>query len=285
VWTAWVLLISVFSLATAARAQGGPPFRSDDPDTPGNRNWEINTGFIGDRNPFQGSYDTPNLDLNFGVGHRTQLKFELPWSIAEVRGVSGHVVGGLGNSLLGVKYRFYAHHSRTQKLNPPGERESNFGVSLYPQLMLNNPTRSVSRGVVDEGPQFLLPLEANAKLGPIEISGEIGYWFAMDHGPNSWIRGLVVAHEFKNKLEAGVEIYDRCEVRETPGEPRARQSTLGIVGRFPVKKNESIRIIGMVGRSFVSITPTNEQPSWIAYVGIQFLVGPKRHSTDFMGAP
>jgi hypothetical protein len=47
-------------------AQGGP-FLSGNPDTPGNKHWEINNvGFIGERNPFGGSYETPNMDFNYG---------------------------------------------------------------------------------------------------------------------------------------------------------------------------------------------------------------------------
>src|SRR5712691_3274063 len=88
-------------------AQGGPPFRSDDPDTPGNRHWEINTGFVGERTPVAGSYEVPNIDINYGLGHRIQLKYEVPLGIQETRDSPGHVISGLGNSLLGVKWRLY----------------------------------------------------------------------------------------------------------------------------------------------------------------------------------
>ena len=80
--------------------QGGPPFKSDDPATPGNQHWEINLGFMGERNAFGGSYTTPNIDVNYGVGNRIQLKYEVPLSIQEARGDSAHVAAGPGNSLL-----------------------------------------------------------------------------------------------------------------------------------------------------------------------------------------
>jgi hypothetical protein len=73
-----------------AFSQGGPPFRSDDPDTPGNGHWEINLGFIGERGPFGGSYETPDIDINYGVGNRLQLEYELPVGIQEIRGDSNH---------------------------------------------------------------------------------------------------------------------------------------------------------------------------------------------------
>jgi len=279
----WFLSLAMIAalFSPVALAQGGPPFRSDDPDTPGNNHWEINVMTVGERNRFAGAYEVPNLDLNYGVGHRIQLKYELPLSIAEVRGDTEHVAAGLGNSLLGVKYRFYALHPRSQK-GLKGERESIFGLSIYPQLVLNNPTRSVARDIVEPGPQFLFPLEGNAKLGPIRISGEVGRWFGNNHVPDSWIRGLIMGHEFGNKVELFGEFYDQQDVKAIAGEPKARETTLGIGTRIPLVKNESIRFMGMGGRTFLKITPSNRQPSWIAELGIQFLVGPKRHSSDFI---
>jgi hypothetical protein len=95
-------------------ARAGPPFISDDPETPGNGNWEINECFIGDRNPQSGAYQTPDLDTNYGLGDRIQLKYELPLAVAETRpqpaqGTGGTVLAGLGESLLGFKFRFYEH--------------------------------------------------------------------------------------------------------------------------------------------------------------------------------
>jgi hypothetical protein len=48
-------------LSVSAHAQGGPPYRTDDPETPGNKHWEINFGFIGARNPASGSYQFQSI--------------------------------------------------------------------------------------------------------------------------------------------------------------------------------------------------------------------------------
>jgi hypothetical protein len=272
-------------LAKLAFAQGGPPFRSDDPDTPGNRNWEINTGFLGERNRFGGSFEVPNLDLNYGAGHRVQLKFEIPLTLAETREDGHHLAAGPGNSLLGLKWRFYAHHPKSEANKLPGEKESTFGLSVYPQLELNNPTRSVARGLVDPGPQFLLPLEGNAVMGHIRLSAEVGYWFTSNNIPRSWVRGVVVGHEFRKDTELYMELYDQKEVGGTLAKPALRQSTAGIGGRVPINHGGWLRLIGMAGHSLVAPTPTNGQPGWIAYVGIQFLTASRRrHSSDYMEA-
>src|SRR5450759_3126047 len=110
-----LILAALTRFSPLALAQGGPPFRSDDPDTPGNKRWEINTVLVGDRNPSEGSYLMPNIDVNYGLGNRIQLKYEVPLSIHESRGSSGHVAAGLGNSLLGVKWRFYARHPKSKE--------------------------------------------------------------------------------------------------------------------------------------------------------------------------
>jgi hypothetical protein len=101
-----LLCLSLFVCASASLlAQAGPPFLTDDPETPGNGNWEINFGFIGDRNPQAGSYQTPDLDINYGLGDCVQLKYELPLAIAETRpqsvdGTGGTVLADLGSSLM-----------------------------------------------------------------------------------------------------------------------------------------------------------------------------------------
>jgi hypothetical protein len=136
-----VTVTTIALVSPLALAQGGPPFRSDDPDTPGNRHWEINMGFVGERNPIAGAYAVPNLDINYGLGHRIQLKYEVPLSIQEMRGDSGHVAAGLGNSLLGLKYRFYAHHPKTEIRDKAGERESTFGLSVHNCCFLWKPAR------------------------------------------------------------------------------------------------------------------------------------------------
>jgi hypothetical protein len=261
-----------------ALSQGGPPFRSDDPDTPGNGHWEINLGFIGQRSPFGGSYDTPNIDINYGVGSRIQLKYEVPLSIQETRGDSVHVAAGLGHSLLGVKYRFYQRHSKTRVRD--GEREIKFSVSAYPQVVLSNPTSSVDREIVEPGPQLLLPLEANANYGWIRFSGEIGYWITSNNVANSWIQGIVAGHEFRKDTELYLELYDQRDVRVAAGTPKLAETTVGLGGRVPIVRGHWLRLIAMGGRGLVAPTPSNGQPRWTAYVGLQFLSDRRRRHGD-----
>src|SRR5579864_6717143 len=126
--------------------------------------------------------------------------------------------------------------------------------------MLNNPTRSVAHEIAEPGPQFLLPLEASAKIGPIRISGEVRYWFTTKDVPHSWIRGVIFGHEFRKDTELYLELYDQGDVTGIDGKPKARESTLGIGGRLPIVRSGSLRLIGMASRSLV----TRQSHEWPA---------------------
>jgi hypothetical protein len=93
----------------------------------------------------------------------------------------------VGTGLLSV----FGHHGAESKPSEepaaasgdsPGEADSpeqvvNLSIPTYPQLFLDNPTRSVPRGVVAPDPSLFLPIEANGRIGPIRFDGEVGYNF------------------------------------------------------------------------------------------------------------
>src|SRR5271170_1239541 len=307
-WIAcWSVLMFFWTLifTGSASAQGGPPFRTDDPETPGNRHWEINFGWIGERNPGSGAYQVPDFDFNYGLGDRVQLKYEIPIAIEETRALGpssgspqpGQVIGGLGQSLLGIKWRFYerysggpwvkgrfgtgllgafGHHEATVPAGGSGdspgaasspEGKVSFSVSTYPQLFLDNPTRGVPRGLVAPGPNFFLPLEVNGRIGPIRYDGEVGYNFGNYALPQSWGRGLLVGHEFGDRTEAYIELYDQQDANRigpglgvgqfATGLPKQRETTVGLGGRQALNRGGTLNLLLMGGRSFQTVTPAN----------------------------
>lgn len=264
------ILACVLCFPALLHAQGGPPFRTDDPETPGNKQWEINFGLTADHNPGNASYETPNFDINYGLGDRIQLKYEIP--IASHTDANNTTSTGLGESLLGVKFRFYQHDAKASEGSEP---EPNFSLSTYPQLGLDNPTNSVRRDVVPPGPRFLLPLEINGRIGPLRFDVEGGRWFN-SHGPDSWIRGGLIGHEFTAATELYVELYGQQDTARVGTAPLQREATLGLGGRHAFNRNKSLLLLFMGGRSFQTVTRTNGQPDWIAYLGLQVLLG--KHS-------
>jgi len=265
-----LILLVVGAGAATVRAQGGPPFITDDPGTPGNRHWEINFGWIADHNPGQSYYEIPDVDMNYGWGDRIQLKYELP--LAAGTDTEGGTGFGLGESLLGIKWRYFEYHK-------PGEPKSDdnllYSLGTYPQASLNNPTSSVRRGIVEPGPQYYLPIEATAQFGWLALNGEVGRWIGNQNQPSQWGRGLIAGHEFNQRTELYAELYDLQDANRIHNLPKQRELTFDVGGRQSLDKENHIRLLFMGGRAIQDVTRTNGEPSWIAYLGIQFLLGPK----------
>jgi hypothetical protein len=257
----WIALVPVCSFALFA--QGGPPLLTDDPGTPGNRNWEINIASTQFFSPGENEIETPLLDINYGVGDRIQLKYEIPYLLDQDEGEPYR--SGLGNSLLGVKWRFYQQSD-----------EKGWKISTYPQVELNNPDHSAPRGLVDRGPRFLLPVEITKVFGPIEVNFEGGYWWTQkDEGGNERILGLAVGHQFTKRFEGLSEIYDDVVLGGT-----ARSTTFDLGGRYEFR--EGLLLLFMAGRRIIGSGPVNGQPSLIGYFGLQIQLkhDKKKHAGD-----
>ena len=72
------LTLLVVALSPAVLyAQGGPPMLTDDPDTPGSGNWEINLAYIEERNRLERFRSVPHVDVNYGLGSESSLSTRL----------------------------------------------------------------------------------------------------------------------------------------------------------------------------------------------------------------
>lgn len=249
-------LVVLFFAATSAFAQGGPPYYTNDPGTPGNLNWEINLGYM----PFfysnQSVSHTPDVDINFGIGERIQLTYESAW--LRVQNPGSATKFGMNQSNPGVKWRFY------------DAGEEGLSISIFPQFFLNNPNNAVLRGVTSANDSFLMPIEFSRKFGPIDVDYEIGYQI-VHKGPDGWLTGLVVGHEFTPKLELDAEFYNQGVFH-----PSANQPTFDFGGRY--KLHSPIILLLMAGRSLEPSGP--KQSYFLGYFGIQLLLPPKSYKSE-----
>ena len=108
-------------------AQGGPPFITDDPGTPGNHHWEINFGWIANHNPGQSYYEIPEVDINYGWGDRIQLKYEIP--LAAATNPNNFTGVGLGEWYPGIKWRYFEYHRAGE---PKTDANLLFSLVTYP---------------------------------------------------------------------------------------------------------------------------------------------------------
>jgi len=194
-WPATAPLFLASSLVlTAGRAdaQGGPPLITDDPGTPGDGRWEINLGFTIEESRSETVYETPLLDINYGLGERIQLKYEVPWLMLDEEGSGAR--SGLGNSQIGVKFRFL------------DEERHGVSMSIYPQLSFDNPTSSDERGLVDHGTELALPVQIARRAGPVEMCLELGHSL-IERGEDEWMYGLAAAWPLAERFDLLGEVH------------------------------------------------------------------------------
>ena len=194
---------ALFAVAAAlacaqARADAGPPMITDDPMTPGDGHWEINVATTSDHSAGQTEYELPLLDINYGVGERVQLKFEVPYVIQTGNGSSRK---GAGDSLIGVKWRFF------------DSGEDGWQISTYPQLETAfRFGESTQNGLTDSGVRYLLPIEVQHAVGPVGVNFEVGRWLRPDRQGDSWISGIVLSHEVSKGFDILAELHDEADL-------------------------------------------------------------------------
>ena len=157
--------------------QGGPPMITDDPGTPGPGRWENNIAFTLEHRPGETLYDTPVLDLNYGVGEHLQLNLQ-GGPVLLKRSHQG-VIGGLGETEVAVKWRFL------------DEDDNGIDMSVYPRVIFNLAHSSVRRGLTEDGTRFQIQVEAAKKFGCLQTDAEIGP-VVSSVGKSEWLYGIVV---------------------------------------------------------------------------------------------
>jgi hypothetical protein len=195
----------VFSVSQAFAA-GGPPMITDDPSTPGDGHWEINIAALSSSTSGATMYQLPLVDVNYGIGDRIQLKFEMPWLFQEEK--TGTSRSGAGDALAGVKWHFYDAGKNAWQL------------STYPQLLFGFPLLDPpnSTQLEDAGTSYLLPVEFEHGFEDFDINFELGRWFRPVNLSDSWIAGFVLTREVKKGFELIAELHDEEAVQSTQDE-------------------------------------------------------------------
>jgi hypothetical protein len=232
----------------AAQAQAGPPFLTNDPGTPGNTNWEINLGSMQTVTRGGSSYQLPQIDLNFGIGDRIQLTYEIPYVLQYSSGQQDQ--SGWSNGYPGVKWRFL------------DEGDGGWQISTFPQVETGASQLARQKGIAVAGPRYLLPIEVTKKVGPLDVDFEAGYYFP-GHGPKERILGFVAGRPVTQRLELDAEIYDDRAYGAAP-----HTTTLDLGGRY--KLGRGVIALFMAGRSLNGFG--DAQPQFIGYFGVQILL-------------
>jgi hypothetical protein len=242
-----LLLIAVF-FVPQAWAAGGPPMITDDPGTPGDGHWEINLAAQSTTATNATTYQLPLVDINYGVGDRTQLKFEMPWLFQEE--VTGTSRSGAGDALAGVKWRFY------------DAGENAWQISTYPQISFGFPLLDApnSTGLEDPGTSYLLPVEFEHGFEGFDINFELGRWIRPVNLGDSWIAGFVLTREVRKGVELIAELHEEAAVQSTQDE-----LILNFGARYDL--SEKYTLLLSAGRDLHNSLETTN--TLLTYVGLQ----------------
>ena len=230
----------------ALRGAGSPPFITDDPGTPGDGHWEINLGVTTEQRPGLHVTELPLLDLNYGIGDRLQIKYEAPYLWQSETQTSA--VSGLGNSALGVKWRFFDAGGK------------GLLASVYPQFEFNNPGSSSSdRGLVQPGSAVRLPFQFAKEVGPVELVWQVGREFRP--AGDAWFYGISAGHNISDKVMLAVELAGGANAG-------LHRSSLTANFGAAVDLSECTSLLFSVGRELHN----HDEPcaTLVAYVGLQW---------------
>jgi hypothetical protein len=231
-----------WSLMLASIARAGPPFVTDDPEVPPVGGWEINIPFTLQRTPGTTDIQAPLFDLNYGLPN-IQLEFDVP--VAVVKDNLG-TAAGLGDILLGIKWRFFE------------DKHLHIQLGTYPQVFA--PTGDAKSGLGNGRPTYELPLLAEKSWDKCTFYGETEYWLQTAPGQrNYWFLGAVLQHDITDRLSLGLELFGNTQ-KQSGTRPDV---AFNIGGSF--KLTEHLNLLFTGGRDIYGDTKA------MLYLGLQIL--------------
>ena len=217
---------------------------TDDTETVPKHHFEINNGFTLERGSDGTVYSIPDIDFNYGLNKRMQLRIETPWVLVHNDGQP--YINGIGNTSIAVRWRF-RDATETHKI----------AISMYPALEFNTSQSSVRRGIVDKGPSFLLPFQWQTEIKKFGINGDVGYRF--QRGQDEMVYGVVVGRELNKRVEVMAELHGEGPTNRI--DQHAEVYNLGT--RIGMTKHTTFLF------SAGSSLRRNSDPKFIMYAGVQ----------------
>jgi len=234
-------------------ANGGAPFRTDDPVPVDLGHYELFVFSTGKAASGQTFGFLPAFEFNYGLIPEGQFHVQVPLAFDQVSG--GATRFGFGDAELGFKYRFL-------KEDKDGWMPQ---IGTFPLLQV--PTGDESRGLGAGHVRAFLPIWVQKGFGDWTAYGGGGYW--INHGAGTddqdyWFLGGVLQRKITEKLSLGGEIF-----HQTADKIGGKESTgfnLGLV--YDIDKDRHVLI--SAGRGIQNASETNRF-SW--YIGYQ-ITGP-----------
>jgi hypothetical protein len=239
---------------------GSPPLDVDDPGTPGCNGWEINVVTSGELGKHANG-DTPLFDVNYGIGDNIQLKYEIPYQMSRIDGVSS---AGLGRAELGIKYRFYDDESR------------DLTAAVYPQVEFAMPGTAAHDADDRDEVTVKLPVLFSTKVsetakGDVMITANVGYNSSTEPDTQDYISaslgiGLPLTASVAIMLEASTE--QAVSTNMENAREGVFKANVAVLGRI----NHHLMWFGAVGESLAT-SDTDDPNHTCLLMGVRVLAG------------
>ena len=230
-----------------ARGQGGPPMITDDPGTPGPGKFEINLAITFEQRPSEVVFDSPAIDINYGVGENIQLTLQTAPVILKRRGHGA--IGGLGGTEAALKWRFL------------DEEKAGADVSIFPRVIFNIVESSVRRGLSEDGTRVQLPVQVAKKFGILALDFEGGA-LASTVGRSEWLYGIVAGIELTKSTNIMAELHGTSRMSFD-------RDVLAVNLGVRQKLTDQAFLIASLGRQVR--VPDEEELALLGYCGVQLL--------------
>jgi hypothetical protein len=247
-----VLLVFQITISTLV-AWAGPPFVTDDPETVGYRDWEVDIASQMSKDGDGISGTAPHFEVNYGLMPNIDLHILVPLSYVSPNEGSTHY--GFGDIELGVKYRFI--------------QEANLLPQVGTFLIIDVPTGSKSKGLGSGNVKTFIPIWLQKSWGPWTTFGGGGYWINPgSDNKNYWFVGWVLQRDLSKTITLGAELF-----YTTPKMRRDTTETGFNVGGF-FTFTEKHHLLFSAGRD---IDGPNR---FLMYIGYQLTLGPREEKKE-----
>jgi len=242
------LVAGLLLLSTAALA--GPPFQTDDPEPIDFRHYEFYTFASSDGTPVETDTVGPAVEFNWGALPNVHLHIIAP--LAAILPANGPRAFGVGDTELGIKYRFV--------------QEAKHRPMVGTFVMFEMPTGSAARGLGVGKVWYKLPLWVQKSYGPWTTYGGGGETLVSAPGYRNFpFAGWLVQRDLGKKVTLGAEVFYHGP--EGLATPQTRPATLVDVGGYYKFRDPGFQLLFCYGHTAVGQTEN------YAYLGLYWTWG------------
>lgn len=204
-----IILAILCALSNAALVRAQMPFYTDNADVTdeGTLHFEIFNEFDGLQSAQYPDLrqNTANFKVNYGLPHRLELDFDIPW-LDIYRTAGAQTSNGNGDADMGIKWNF---HKSTAPLRVP-----DLSASLYIEFPTGDEKQELGSGLSD---YWLNSIAQEPLSDKTRLNANFGFLFAGNTSTgvigtqntrgHVYTGGLSLTHDFNQKLSLGAEAY------------------------------------------------------------------------------